>query len=173
MLIENNALTNMASRACLISASRYSNKSSWFLAKPKGSNPTFPGRLLDLSVFGQSKKGMEMDRFCLNCSGPNLKLSPVEEAASEERTCRRSGATNAAAAGKRIAIVPVKNFMANFFLILQLERKVRSLERSRIVFEEPKQMDHVGGRRVLSLYLVVKMRQARGGLACAGGAKKV
>mmetsp|Transcript_2161 Transcript_2161/g.2999 ORF Transcript_2161/g.2999 Transcript_2161/m.2999 type:complete len:206 (-) Transcript_2161:259-876(-) len=52
---------NIAKRACLISASRYSHNCSLFFAKPKGSKPTFPAKSQSAKAGGHFKKGSALD----------------------------------------------------------------------------------------------------------------
>jgi len=59
--------TSMASRACFISASRYSNICSWFLARFNGSKPTLPANSQSAKAGGHFKKGMDSDMTSPRC----------------------------------------------------------------------------------------------------------
>ena len=54
-------LTNIASRPCFISASRYSQSCSLFFARPRGSKPTLPAKSQSIKGPGHLKKGMDCD----------------------------------------------------------------------------------------------------------------
>jgi hypothetical protein len=68
-------LTNMAKRACLISASRYSQSNSLFFEKFRGSNPTFPAKSLLCKTGGHWTKGMEVDILRQRCTGSGGMIS--------------------------------------------------------------------------------------------------
>jgi hypothetical protein len=86
--------TNMARRACFISASRYSSSCSLFFDNPSGSKPTLPARSQFKSTSGHFTNGIDSEdpfRFTVTATGLS-DASPRSSAADngvEILVCRR------------------------------------------------------------------------------------